>query len=86
MLLTSQTSSVYTCHGISYSWSKITSEKMMVAYNELLKLAKNDPPHNSYNLIISKGSAFYIPRKISQYKCGAVFNSFAISGNFSIWN
>lgn len=64
---------------------KITAERMMDAYNELLHMSKNDPPHDSYNLIISKGKAFYIPRKECQHKTGIVINSFSMSGNFSIF-
>lgn len=63
---------------------QITSEKMMEAYKELQEMAKNDPPHDSYNFIVSKGKAFYIPRKKSQYKCGTLLNSFSLTGNIPI--
>ena len=59
---------------------------MMDAYKELLEMSEADPPHDSYNFIISKNKAFYIPRKMSQHKCGIVLNSFALSGNYSIWS
>lgn len=59
--------------------------KMMEVYQELLKMSKNDPTHDSYNFIISQGKAFYIPRKSSFHKNGTVLNCFAISGNFSMW-
>lgn len=68
---------------------QITSEKMMSAYEELLKTAsEEDPPHDSYNFIISKGCAFYIPRQRSQFKCGTLLNSFSITGNipFGEWS
>lgn len=64
---------------------KTKANKMLSVYNELLKLSKNDPIHDSYNFIISRGKAFYIPRKKSFHKSGMVLNSFAISGNFSMW-
>lgn len=64
---------------------KTTAEKMMDVYKELIQLSKNDPPHDSYNFIISRGKAFYIPRKSSFHKSGMVLNSFAISGNYSMW-
>lgn len=64
---------------------QITSEKMMSAYQELLEIAKDDPPHDSYNFIVSNVFAFYIPRKKPRYKCGTMMNSFAISGNYSFW-
>lgn len=63
---------------------QITSEKMMEAYKELIEMAKNDPPHDSYNFIISKGNAFYIPRKKAQYKCGTLLNSFSMTGNIPV--
>ena len=68
-----------------YEYGQITSEKMMSAYQELLEIAKDDPPHDSYNFIVSNVFAFYIPRKKPRYKCGTMMNSFAISGNYSFW-
>ncbi|KAK8866814.1 hypothetical protein M9Y10_009782 [Tritrichomonas musculus] len=65
--------------------SRMSAKTMLDTYNELLKMSKSDSPHDSYNFIIFKNKAFYIPRKISQHKCGIVLNSFAISGNYSLW-
>lgn len=64
---------------------QINSQNMMRSYNELLRMAEDDPVHDSYNFIISKGKAFYVPRKIPRFRCGTVFNSFSLSGNFMVW-
>lgn len=65
---------------------QITSEKMIKAFNELLELSKEDPPHDSYSFIISKGFAFYVPRRNPKFECGTLLNSLAVSGNISIWD
>lgn len=65
---------------------QITSEKMMKVYEELLEESKKDPPHDSYNFIIIKGYAFYVPRKKSKFRCGTLLNSIAVSGNIPVWN
>lgn len=66
---------------------QITSQKMYEAYIQLQKEAKEiDPPHDSYNFIISKGNAFYVPRKRTEFKCGTHLNSVAVTGNFPVWD
>ena len=71
-----------------YHVSKVKNtdpNELNMVYNDLLKQAKNDPPHNSYNFIIAKGYAVYLPRSKSISKYGNVMNSFAATGNYSIW-
>lgn len=65
---------------------QITSENMLTAYESLLEIAKKDPKHDSYNFIVTKGYAYYVPRKSSEYKCGTKLNSIAVSGNIPFWN
>ena len=65
---------------------QITSEKMFSVYKDLLETAKEDPPHDSYNFIISNGYAFYVPRSKTEFKCGTHLNSIAVSGNFPVWD
>ena len=73
-------------HKDDWKTHKITAEEMNNAYKELTKMSrKDDPDHTAYNFLISKGIAFYVPRRVAQHKTGIVINSFAVAGHYSIW-